>query len=572
MIDRMERYSALLSDLLTEELSETNLGLPSQTRHYLDQFRVFLTGFYSKRFGKYPPSVFDARTLRIMCQDFAAMYDLLVDDGPASFGAVFSMTTGGTCTLQLIQAFEARHNFIPLDHISPLLPRTNAPQPSIRRLWTNRFERQRIPGGLAAHTALINASNWRDNTMNNDLVRAYRVFEGLDVQSNGKADNIDVMALAEARKARWLLIYTTYQVLRSATERPIQTEKDDTWYHLNVTLQGVPPWRQPLDLHEIRHNSMDTVMSVTDPYSQAEEVTESINVTPDTDYYTTFQETPTKITRRSSLMVATERTSHGVSRSKSITRALGRNGALRRSLKRSKTAIIKNETHGDISPVPSPKSSTWMRRFSSGFTVGLSERNVDTLATVVSPIVDIDSSTVSSQRDSQASTIESASSLNTSAVPSPASPGSEASAEWDESHFNTLPRNSSRRSLSQLTSTIGSVSRKGSIHGNRPQERPRRASDTAQHGGLSRPLSLRIPDLRRKSRGPSDNTISPVQVRELDISEISEDGWSIQDDTAEWNAMESFLDGDRSPVCVPGEGIMPAWEQYSDLGGLTRVC
>lgn len=575
-MDRMERYSAMLSDFLTEELSETNLGLPSQTRDYLNQFRTFLTEFYAKQFKRYPPSAFDAHTLRSMCKDFASMYDLLVDDGPASFGAVFSMTTGGTCTLQLIQTFEKRHSLVPLDHVSPQLPRTDVPpQPSMRKL----IKRQRVPDGLTAHTALINASNWRDDTMNNDLVRAYRVFEGLDVQPNSKIEHRGIMALAEARKARWLLIYTTYQILRSATERPIQTREDQTSYHLNIALNGLPPWKQPLDLHEIRHCSMDSSMRVMDPYSKPQEValnrTESMKITPDADYYTTFHDTPTKITRRSSLKVVTERASNGLSRSKSIKRALGQNGTLRRSLKRSETTIIKNQDHSEPPLVPSPKSTTWIRRFSSSFTTGLSERNLETLTTAASHSIssDTDGSTMSSQRDSQVSTVESASSLNTSALPSPSSPASEVSLEWEYSPFATVPRNSSRRSLSQLTSTIGSISRKGSLSIDRPlaKELLRRPSDTAQQGSVTRPLNLRIPDLRRKSRAPCDSGMSPVQVRELDISELSEDVWSVEDDTAEWNAMEAFLDGDRSPVCLAGEGIMPAWEQYSDLGGLTRV-
>jgi hypothetical protein len=73
------------------------------------------------------------------------------------------------------------------------------------------------------------------------LVRAYRGFEKQYVFS--KVEKKNRITPANARKVRWVLVYSMLQTLRRATTVPKQVrDTDDVPYHLCVLTEGCPPW------------------------------------------------------------------------------------------------------------------------------------------------------------------------------------------------------------------------------------------------------------------------------------------------------------------------------------------
>lgn len=563
MLDRIEHCSDMLSTFLDSDLSDVHIGMTPESRVYLHQFRSFLRTFYAAKFGQYPPPMFDACMLREMHDDFAALYSLLVDDGPASFGSVFPTQTGGVYALQSLQVFDSQHGLEPLQHQSPLIPQIDHSQVPRRQLWPG--SRRRSIATAASHTALMNASNWQSQPTDNDLVRAYRSFEGLGVERQ------EFPSLVDARKARWVLVYATYQILRRATARPAQAENDDTRYHLNVSLDGLPPWNQPLPDHGHRPETADTMRTVSTarpqssaPFDMASpctvgdsdtvpvQVPVPMAIEPDIDYFalSPAEPTPATIRRRSTSSMLTN---NMLTRSVS---GLTRDGS-RRKLQRSNTSLP-----SDSPPVPT-RSPSWVRRFSTiAITESGSPPESDTATSSESGSSSGCLSERSSQRQSTTGSITSVdTSVDTAAAMSPAV--SDHCSDWDDVP-TSLPRNLSRRSL---TSVMGSISRRGSITARRP------STQDHSHGGtepaytsLTRSLSMRLPEFKRWTREFPEGALSQAhQVREVGIAEAD-------DDLDDWNDMEAFLDGTKTAVSSPNKETMPAWEQYNDLGGLAEVC
>lgn len=86
-------------------------------------------------------------------------------------------------------------------------------------------------------------------------------------------------------------------------------------------------------------------------------------------------------------------------------------------------------------------------------------------------------------------------------------------------------------------------------------------SSSSSSGGLARSHSLRLPDLRRRRSYKPEAGILPIEVDEQD-----EQPWGMQEEEDdEWDAMETFLEGGSASKKAP------AWEQYSNLGGLIEV-
>lgn len=254
---RLGQSGTMIKAFLQDELSEAHLGLHPSARAHLERFRTLLNGLYAARFGYYPPPSIDTRTtifevdvFRTMRADFEALYEYLVDKKLDVSQTTPFLATGGICTLQNIQSFDSRHKFQPLLHPLPLLPdvstnhRTRMPWLN-KRLKTNHSQR------ALTHMALLEATNeLRTCVLDNELVKTYQLFEKDTVYSPMKADKRENLDPIDARKVRWILVYSMYQALRQVTEPPPQvSDATSVPYNVCISTTNLPPWKEepPLD-------------------------------------------------------------------------------------------------------------------------------------------------------------------------------------------------------------------------------------------------------------------------------------------------------------------------------------
>lgn len=255
--NRLSRAGAMLADLLETELSEAHLGLSTGARAHLDRFRSYIHGFYTTKFGYFPPlpaeaghsTVFKPEVYDTLGADFQALYEYLVDERFTTASNSPFEAQGGLCTLQSVQAFDSRNRFSPLDHPLPLLPETARSKESRRLSMPWNLVASRAGDGklrpdqrLIVHAALMRATNHtKVHLMENRLVLAYRQFEEGSVLTPHKASR--AVSQVDARKVRWLFVYAMHQVLRSCADVPREvkfTERVD--YHLGISTKGLPPW------------------------------------------------------------------------------------------------------------------------------------------------------------------------------------------------------------------------------------------------------------------------------------------------------------------------------------------
>ncbi|KAL1647827.1 hypothetical protein SLS58_002628 [Diplodia intermedia] len=297
----LTRVSKAVSNFLEAELSPSNLGLPPGPRAHLDRFRSFLNSFYVDKFGYWPPPTgtgFSRDLCRSMYYDFKALYDYLVDTDSSESIQAQKPADGGICVLQNVQAFDRKHKYTPLPHPLPLLPTT--PRPSGRVLSQRNLvaltlgnKQSKTDKQLMQLAALSNATNSRKTTVANaPLVRVYKIFErdSLDKQK-------EKVSISDARKARWILIYATLQMLVSVTRAPCEVrDTEGAHYPLCCLTAGTPPWRNK--------RPEDSVSAADSGYASAETslpatsaIGESYSIKPDceaSDYitHTNFQDSP----------------------------------------------------------------------------------------------------------------------------------------------------------------------------------------------------------------------------------------------------------------------------------------
>jgi len=248
---KLAHAGVMLRNFLEDDLSEANIGLTSGGRAHLERFRSFLFSYFANRLGYYPPGSLDPRNLifetdvyRLMRADFDALYDFLVDKSFTTSDRVPPLAQGGICTLQTVHGFDLRNKFAPLRHPLPLLPDIMPSSASRRISWLNKTDKLKPDQRLVAHSALMKATN-KTQTIKNPLVAAYRKFEEDSVFWPLKADRNEKVSQVDARKIRWILIYSVYQVVRSCTEAP--PECQDTVgvdYHIALNTANLPPWRE----------------------------------------------------------------------------------------------------------------------------------------------------------------------------------------------------------------------------------------------------------------------------------------------------------------------------------------
>ncbi|OLN83380.1 hypothetical protein CCHL11_03036 [Colletotrichum chlorophyti] len=309
MNERLSQSSAMLKTFLEEELSEAHLGLPAGVRAHLDRFRAFVLSFYTRKMGYYPPLsldsrsiVFDPEILNIMRKDFQAVYELLVDESFTSTESSPVLAQGGICAVQSVQDFDERCEFTSLQHPLPLLPEIAAGDKASKRMslqWlanTARGDKLKPDQRLIAHSALIKAMNIQNpNIMDNDFVRAYLKFEEDSVSPLIRVDKAEKVSLLDARKVRWILIYAVYQVLLNCTQPPPEVrDAVDADYHLAVSVEKLPPWKEGRNLRPLVANKADsnaTVrrMSVVSDWENKPQtlpalLSPTIDIRPDVDY------------------------------------------------------------------------------------------------------------------------------------------------------------------------------------------------------------------------------------------------------------------------------------------------
>ncbi|KAG6008605.1 hypothetical protein E4U21_004245 [Claviceps maximensis] len=370
---RLKKTSAMLQNLLDDELSESQLGIPAGIRAHLERFRNFLLAFYSAKLGYYPPLEFDGCMYRAMARDFKALYNLLVDEGYSSSEAMPSAAVGGICTLQLIQTIDARNGFKPLKHPLPKLPQRDHSSRPNRMSWLSRRAKQRSGDGHLDYVSLVQASNWREDSFDNSLVRSYREFEEECALCSRRLDRHERVSLVDGRKIRWILIYAVHQTLQHATQLPAGVPDDPKAMrvvsiarHVKVPWQngilsgGIPRsqtepalsrlWEQQQQHLQAQHSS--------DPGVAAEA---KFEIKPDIDYLALTHNkgkvtTLTSRPRRSSLPENNEAV---MRRRHSFKQALSREGTIRKSMRRlnkaSRASVVpgrseifhhENESHG----------------------------------------------------------------------------------------------------------------------------------------------------------------------------------------------------------------------------------
>lgn len=242
------RVTRSLSNLLEDELSPANLGLPDGARIHLDRFRSFLHSFYVAKFGYWPPPegpVFGKSLLHSMYQEFNNLYDYLVDSESVDSAHVPNrLASGGICVLQNVDVFNKKHSYDPLPHPLPLLPqhtsidyRTQS-QRSLRalKLGTKAYKSEKC---LSMRAALLAATN----TVGPQVMTCALVEEYITFEQGWVARPDEKVSLSDARKVRWIAIYYTLQMLISVTKVPPEVRDPDTpSYPLCCLVAGTPPW------------------------------------------------------------------------------------------------------------------------------------------------------------------------------------------------------------------------------------------------------------------------------------------------------------------------------------------
>ncbi|KAJ5054759.1 uncharacterized protein L3040_001023 [Drepanopeziza brunnea f. sp. 'multigermtubi'] len=183
---RLDQYGTRLSSFLWDELSDAHLGFSSAARAHLNKFRSFLHSYHKEKLGCYPPACEYGRTsfpkhiYAQMCTEFQNLGDKM----------------------------KSNPRLVTLAH-------------------------------------LVIATNGQDQAvLDCTLVRAYKGFEEHCVFYPTKGDRNEKLSQTDARKVRWILIYSILQTLLSATLAPREVrDTHNVPYNICVITAGCPPWK-----------------------------------------------------------------------------------------------------------------------------------------------------------------------------------------------------------------------------------------------------------------------------------------------------------------------------------------
>ncbi|KAF4580852.1 choriogenin Hminor [Ophiocordyceps camponoti-floridani] len=536
MDTRLSRSSAKLSTFLDEDLDPSHLGISSAIRAHLDRFRSFLLAFYSAKLGYYPPRTFDAAVYRSMGRDFASLYHHLRDGAFCRFDDVMpSAAVGGICVLQLVQNIDGRNLFEPLRNPLPLLPRRESPPRRVS--WLARLGGTRAADHRRSdHAALVRATNGSDDGSHgrrdhtNDLVKAYRHFEEDSVLSPPhlqRPRRHERVSAADARKVRWILIYAVHQTLRSATRRPHGIRDDPDARYLLIA-DAVPPWERAPDGPDTPRTSRTAT-----------------EIKPDIDYLAQSRQPSTPrappLPRSASFGGRKPSTSSSspsltkalmLERSKSFNRVLNRNSTIRKSVRK----LRRNPSWSTSTLPPSPSKPLYHEILVDGYGNG----------TIDSPI---------QWASRSCSTASQSSSAFTTTATSPVASSAATSLIADAVSEPVLPK---RRRWSQPDV----VSPRG----------PAVSMSVTKTNSLSRrPVSVALEGFYHEGRSKLAGGIAlfhgveskPLPTHHSLPNVIDEEPRVVTRDSADWTAMQVFLDASAN--------VLPPWEQYVELGGLTEL-
>ncbi|KAK3681774.1 hypothetical protein B0T22DRAFT_387384, partial [Podospora appendiculata] len=252
MDQKLGHASAMLKTFMEDDFSEANIGLTTSGRAHLERFRTFLLAFFTGRLGYYPPRplnlgspIFEPEVYRIMREDFEALYEYLVDKSYTTSATMPSSAQGGICTIQAVHSFDLRHSYPSLPQPLPLLPETVIATGPRRMSWLQASKSDKLQPDqrLLSHAALAKATN--KNGTKNQLVIAYRRFEEDSIFFHLKTDRKEKLSHVDARKIRWILIYSVYQVLRSCTDAPKECQDAaGVHYHVALCPTNLLPWKE----------------------------------------------------------------------------------------------------------------------------------------------------------------------------------------------------------------------------------------------------------------------------------------------------------------------------------------
>ena len=247
---RLEHAGSSLGSFLEEDLSSAYLGLGHEAQAHLERFRCFLHAFYVGKHGYWPPAPLQRNsaalpksTYRTMYLDFRNLYEYLVDSGSSGSIQNNRPADGGICVLQNIKNFDTRNKYASLPHPLPLVPELRTmPKPprsgGMKVIFGKRqtkFDRRAI--ALTALSAATNSSSVA--VMGCPLVREYLRFEETWTMKES-----ETISCSDARKVRWILIYSILQTLISVTGAPKEVkDTEGVSYPLCCQTAGTPPWQ-----------------------------------------------------------------------------------------------------------------------------------------------------------------------------------------------------------------------------------------------------------------------------------------------------------------------------------------
>lgn len=250
---RLHRLQSSVVNFFEHEMSVSFLELPQTARHHLEAFRSFLKQTYIEEYGCWPPRDFQEGYIQqdiyaALLSDFQNLYQYLVDpESTTNMEETDVSKTGGVCTIQNIQAFDARYEYQPLAQPLPLMPRVAEPNSdkrakSQRRMSWNPVQKRKADKEarkVRDKQALVAATNSDLLVMDCHLVRKFAKFEEQTVD-----DDLEGLSVVEGRKVRWMLIYAILQTFHSISPPPKQVRNStDLTYSLRCRPPKQMPWQ-----------------------------------------------------------------------------------------------------------------------------------------------------------------------------------------------------------------------------------------------------------------------------------------------------------------------------------------
>ncbi|KAL2444222.1 hypothetical protein ABEF95_015964 [Exophiala dermatitidis] len=369
---RLGRVHQSVADFFETEVTCSFLELPQPARDHLIKFRSFLRQSYVYKYGCWPPDDLEDEALQqviysTIFSEFEILYQYLVDAGSSTgLGESDITQSGGICIHQVIQVFDMKHNYEPVAHPLPLLPKARQSsasqrQPLQRRMSWNPIQKRKADKEarkVQDKQALISATNRHSLVTDCPLVHQFSDFEERTID-----DDLEGLSLVEGRKVRWLLIYAILQTFHAISQPPQQVRNTA---NLTYSLCCQPPKRMPWQLAAIPN-----VRSIRRTTSE---------LIPDTSYSHTniLQSSPTgeNTTARSKTVKARRRTTLPAHLPGSFVGSMTSKTATPTSPTSSVRKLMSLRPHSFINEMP-PKRAPFCEIFVEGYGNGLNEVKQD---------------------------------------------------------------------------------------------------------------------------------------------------------------------------------------------------